>query len=390
MTKTWCSLAWNHHFIGPGGNCKPCCRFKGQCVPKTNNLKYDSLDSLFNNNFMSEIRQKMLNGERVDGCTRCYEEEDTGKQKSLRQNYNNQEVLTHDINILKPKIRFLEVAFSNACDLMCVMCNPYFSTAWNKENLENLSSLNYKDFGYLTIDIDKIRSIIPGLRHLKFTGGEPLLINEYQTILEELASKGDINSTFLNYSLNLMHFPKDQLLDIWKRAKYVEVAASFDGVGKVIEYVRYPSKWKIVEENLIKYMQLSNDIDVRVGMRSSIMIYNILNLPTMVDWWIKNINKYYNKQFGENSWFNPTHVTQPEFMSLPVLPKKAKEFITKELWNKGINNKVNQNLNHMCNYMNSVDKSRLLDKFKLFTKSIDSTRGLSFKDICPEIYNEIF
>lgn len=182
MTDTWCSLAWNHHFIGPGGNCKPCCRFKGQCMPNENNLNTDSLDSLFNNKFMSELRNKMLKGERIEGCSKCYEEEDTGKRLSLRQNYNRQSFLTHDIDILHPNIRFLEVAFSNACDLMCVMCNSYFSTAWNKENIENISSLNFKRYKYMTIDIDKIRSVIPGLRHLKFTGGEPLLIKEYQSI----------------------------------------------------------------------------------------------------------------------------------------------------------------------------------------------------------------
>lgn len=390
MTKSWCSLIWNHHFIGPGGNCKPCCRFKGQCVPKTNNLKNDSLDNLFNNKFMSEIRQKMIRGEMVDGCAKCYEEENTGKRLSLRQNYNRQKALTHDINISHPKIRFLEVAFSNACDLMCVMCSSYFSTAWNKENLENLSSLNYKDYGYMTIDVDTIKSVIPNLRHLKFTGGEPLLIKEYQILLEELASKGNIESTFLNYSLNLMYFPKDRLLDLWKRVKYVEVAASFDGVGEVIEYTRYPSKWEVVEENMIKYMKLSNKIDVRIGMRSSMMIYNILDLPNMVNWWVEHINKHTNTKFGENSWFNPTHVAQPQFLNLQVLPEKAKEFVTERLWDKGINNKVTQNFNHMCNYMNSEDRSELLDKFKLFTKAIESTRKVSFENICPEIYNEIF
>ena len=90
MTDTWCSLAWNHHFIGPGGNCKPCCRFKGQCVPKDNNLNVDSLDSLFHNKFMSDLRYKMLKGEKIEGCSKCYEEEDTGKRLSIRQNYNRQ------------------------------------------------------------------------------------------------------------------------------------------------------------------------------------------------------------------------------------------------------------------------------------------------------------
>jgi glutamate-1-semialdehyde 2,1-aminomutase len=187
-----------------------------------------------------------------------------------------------------------------------------------------------------------------------------------------------------------MHFPSKRLLDLWSKAKHVEIATSFDGVGNVIEYVRYPTSWDIAKENIIKYMELSKQMNVRVGMRSTIMIYNILNLPDMTTWWISKVNKHYKEKFNETSWFNPTHVAQPKFLSIKVLPPKAKEIVTKKLWNKGKNNKVKQNFNHFCNYMNSEDHSFLLDEFRLFTKSLDSSRSTSFKSICPELYNEIF
>jgi len=387
MSDTWCSLAWNHHFIGPGGNCKPCCRFKGQDVPPENNLYHNDLEGLFNNNFMEDLRDKMMKGIRIPGCSKCYEEEDSKKTASLREIYNRNDFLTGSIRPNKPYISFLESAFSNVCDLQCVMCGPYFSTSWSKQDLTGIDDL-VKPYGRINIDLESIRSVIKDLIHMKFTGGEPLLINEYQEMLEERIKHQGIENVFLNYSTNLMRFPKENILNIWKKVKFVEVATSFDGVGKVIEYVRYPSKWEVVEENLIRYMVLSNTMDVRVGMRSTIMPYNILDLPNMFDWWIKSINKYYKTQFNENSWINPTHVAQPIQLTLKVLPKKCKDLITERLWDKGINKKITNSMNHLCNYMNSEDHSHLLDDFKRYTKVMDK-RGLTFEEIYPEIYNDL-
>ena len=268
------------------------------------------------------------------------------------------------------------------------MCGPYFSIAWNKQDRTDIEEF-VTPFDRLSIDIESIKSIIPNLKHMKFTGGEPLLIPEYKIILEERAKHKDFNSCFLNYSTNLMHFPSPQLLDLWKRVDYVEVATSFDGVGKVIEYIRYPSKWPVVERNLIKFMELSHLMDVRIGMRATIMPYNVLDLPNMMDWWVKNINKHYKIHFSESSWVNPTHVAQPMHLSLKVLPKKCKEIVRSRIWNKGINNKVNQSFNHLCSYMDSEDHSYLLDDFKRFTRVMDK-RGIPFKEICPELYDEIF
>jgi hypothetical protein len=388
MKETYCSLAWNHHFIGPGGRTKPCCRFKGQNVPKTHHLNHNDLETLFNDDFMNEIRDKMIKGKRVPGCEKCYEEEDNSKRASLREIHNRMESITKGIDLDKPLITFMESAFSNICDVQCVMCGPFFSTSWSNQDLTELEGL-IEPFGKLSIDIDSIKSVIPNLIYLKFTGGEPLLINDYYTILEERLKYPGIEKCFLNYSTNLMRFPKQRLLDIWKKVDFVEVATSFDGVGKTIEYVRYPTKWEIVEENLIKYFQLSNDMDVRVGMRSTILPYNILNIIDMYHWWIKNVNKYYVSPFGEYSWVNPTHVAQPKHITLKVLPQTCKNMISNKLKDKFTINKVQQSIDHLCNYMNSEDHTMYLDDFKRFTKVMDK-RGITLEEIEPELYNEIF
>lgn len=389
MNETWCSLAWNHHFIGPGGNCKPCCRFKGQDVPPDRNLENHTIDDLFHDSFMTDIRLKMLKGVRITGCVKCYEEQDSGKRASLREIYNRYELLSKHVDINNPKIIFLESAFSNVCDLQCVMCGPYFSTSWSKQDRTGIEDF-VRPFGRMTIDIESIKSIIPDVIHFKFTGGEPMLITEYQKMIEEREKYGGLEDVFLNYSTNLMRMPSERLFDIWRKVKFIEIATSFDGVGKTIEYVRYPTDWQQVEQVLIWYFINSNLIDLRVGMRSTIMPYNILNLFEMQEWWIKNVNEYYREPFNETSWVNPTHVAQPVHLTLKVLPESAKRLITERLWDKGHEYKFRQSFNHLCNYMNSEDHSHLLDDFKRFTYAMDK-RGIAFQEFCDEeLYNEIF
>jgi organic radical activating enzyme len=382
MTKTYCCLAWNHHFIGPGGNCKPCCRFKKEYIPEDHNLENHSLEELFNSEFMNSIRNQMLDGKQVLGCKKCYDEEETNKDTSLRQSHNNIIEISSTVNIDKPLITFLELSYSNICDLQCVMCGPYFSTSWSKQDITNIDDL-VPSYNRLDINLDTLIDVIPNVIYFKFTGGEPLLINDYQTLLTERMKYPNFEDCCLTYATNLMRFPKQDLLDIWEKVKFVVVSTSFDGTGKTIEYVRYPSKWNIIEENLIKYLQLSDNdkMSIRVGMRSTIMPYNILNILDMYDWWFSNIKNSYD------TFISPTHVAQPIFLSLKVLPKECKEYITNELYNFGTD-KINQSVNHLIQYMNSEDHTHLLDDFKRYTKVMDK-RGITFEEIEPELFRRI-
>ena len=47
ISPTFCSLGWNHQFLGPNGNVKPCCRFISGTIPKTNNIKDKSIAEVF-------------------------------------------------------------------------------------------------------------------------------------------------------------------------------------------------------------------------------------------------------------------------------------------------------------------------------------------------------
>ena len=83
-----------------------------------------SLGEAFQSDFTNKIREKMLLGERLPGCGKCYAEEDMGK-RSLRM-INNAHPGTTITS--EPKIRFLEFGGTNQCNLACTYCDSHYST----------------------------------------------------------------------------------------------------------------------------------------------------------------------------------------------------------------------------------------------------------------------
>ena len=397
-SETFCTLGWNHQFLGPNGNVKPCCRFDGRIVPKTNQIKDNSLNDVFTGHYQTDLRDTMLKGKRHPGCHKCWQEEDSGKQLSIRQNYNRKigllENLHYDLDINNPKITWLELSFNNRCNIRCRMCGPYFSTNWYqdwelvKEYIEwqpaDIPKYIKENPEPRTIDISKLDLILPNIRHLKMTGGEPFIMPEYKQILYKLVELDQAKHVYLNYSTNLTIMPKKELIELWSQFKEVEFATSLDGIGPVIEYVRHPTNFKTVEKVVQALMELSHSIPIRVGSRPTITVYNILDIPNITNWWAEMMDKYYKESFSNNAWLNHTHASSPDFLSLPILNEKCKNIVMERLWDKGPTEKQKQNWNQLCNYMNSTDLSNLLPQFTDFTTKLDKARSENFINTVPE------
>ena len=408
ISPTFCSLGWNHQFLGPNGNIKPCCRFISQTIPKTNHIRNDStLNDVFNQPFQQELRQYMIKGERHAGCRKCWEEEDAGKKLSIRQNYNRDinllENLHYDLDIDNPKITWLEFSFNNRCNIRCRMCGPYFSTNWYKDwatvkryvgGVENINGKNTDEEieNYIkenpeprTINLDKLDEVLPNIRHIKMTGGEPFIMPEYKEILRKLVECGQAKDVYLNYSTNLTIKPKKDLIELWEHFKHIEFCASLDGVGPVIEYIRYPSKWDTIIEVTKELMQLSKHMNIKVGIRPTITIYNILDVPNITYWWAEMMDKHYKEPFDNKAWINHTQASAPEHLTIQVLQPRYKDIVMKKLWDKGPTEKQKQNWNSLCNFMMAKDRTDLLTYFTDYTNRLDNARNESFEKSIPEL-----
>lgn len=374
-SDTFCSLPWNHTFIGPGGVEKPCCRFLLNHVGP-----------------IEDLRETILRGERHPGCRKCWEEEDAGRKRSLRQIHLQKDgfnqPLIKDLDIDNPKLVWLELSFSNRCNIRCRMCGPFYSTNWYNDwklvedyvqpKVRGARDIGVEAFikenpGPFTYDASLLDEHIPNLRHVKMTGGEPFIIPEYQEILEKIVANGTASEVSLNYSTNLTVMPKPRLRELWTNFKRIEFATSFDATGKVMEYQRYPTKWDRVEEVLHHLIKIPN---AEPGIRGTVTIYNILNIP--------NVAWYWYDYLPDNTWLNFVQASSPEQVSITVLPKWAKDIVADKLSYSAPTQRIQDNFDQLVNYMYNEDNSHRLPEFIDFTQKLDKARGEDFKKVVPE------
>ncbi len=385
QNDSFCAMAWNHQFMDPTGRVKPCCRFEEAHRPTENHLSKSSLQELFQGPWMSSLREKMERGEAVDGCTRCYQEQNAGK-KSLRQRYNSsaQLPLTDLVDLKKPQIKWLELAISNQCNLACRMCDSRYSWKWFDEELAmtGVTKSSTKDS---KMDIQKVFQFIPDLVHLKFTGGEPLITKDHWVLIEKLIGERDCSKIFLNYSTNCTIFPKTTWVQMWDRFKFVEFALSFDSVDKnEAEYIRWPAKFDTIEETTRAFFELSRKGNYRLILRTTVSVFNVWHLPETILWWLENHPPQ------ENLSINPTHLTHPDFLSVTVLPSAIKRRISDKfnLYLSGdYPQALKRNLEYINNYMHSADETEKLKELSEYIAKTDQYRKQNFFALYPQFYD---
>lgn len=384
-SKTFCSMAWDHQFIDPTGRVKPCCRFAEKYRPVENNLKEKTLKEVFYGNWMNDVRYKMMQGEEIPGCIRCYQEEAAGK-KSLRQRYHNNKDLPIDelVDIDNPKIRWIELAISNDCNLACRMCDSRYAWKWYKEEKE-IFGKTYNDVEKSKSDISNIYPFINDLVHIKFTGGEPLMTVDQWVVVDKLLAERDCSEIFLNYSTNCTIMPKDKWVEKWSKFKQVEFALSFDSANKAeSEYIRWPAKYETTEAVTKRFLELKQSHGFNVLLRSTISLLNVWHMPESMEWWWENDEGL--------RIMNPTHLTYPEILCVTVLPEHIKKRVTQKFENyqsKSQNVKIINALEYIKNFMNSKDDSNLLPQLKNYLQGTDTYRGQNFFESYPQ-FSDMF
>lgn len=365
-SKTLCPMIWNHQFIDGSGRVKPCCRFKGEIGKLEENL-----DTTFNGSVMQNIRLQMIAGHRPEGCTRCWQEEDSGK-KSLRQRYSHHKKLGN-INTEFPKIEWLELSISNECNLMCRMCDSKYSHRLFEEEKEYFGKTQ-SSVKNTKMQIEAIFPYISTLKHLKITGGEPLLTPDHWRLLDYIIDQNHADHIYLNYSTNCTVYPKKHIIERWKHFEYIELAISLDSiVAKENEYLRHGTKQNDVLKNIKRFCELQDEINLTVIARPTVTILNVFHLPETLEW-LDN----------QNIRHNATHLTSPSHLSITVLPESAKKIILDKFKNYDFKNDITKkSCEYITNYMMSADHCHLFKSFKNHTKFLDEKRNQSFKETYP-------
>jgi sulfatase maturation enzyme AslB (radical SAM superfamily) len=250
---------------------------------------------------------------------------------------------------------------------------------------------------------DEVYEQIPDIKQLYFAGGEPLLIKEHKMFLEEIIKRGYANKISLRYNTNGILI-NDEIIEIWNHFRKVKVGVSLDGMESRVEYIRYPTDWKVVKENLEKLDNTRDHIHCNIAL--AVQILNIKHIPEFIKWKVSsnfkkiNFEKNVSGQINGGGLIGVHLLWIPTWLSIRVLPKQDKEEVRtlflelKEwLWNNytqsdefWITNPYGwKRWQGILDWMDAEDHSNLLQDFKEYVMTLDNQRGTDFKSTFPEL-----
>jgi hypothetical protein len=253
----------------------PCCWIKEQTTESSINFYHNDLVKLRQLNQQSVLPETQ--------CQPCIAQEAAGAQ-SMRQGY----LAKHGTNTLTPALQYLDISVDYSCNLACVTCGPELSTTWRNELGIKHISVRPKIDQFLKTKLGTLD--LTNLKEVRMWGGEPLLTTTHQQILEYILEHGQAENIKLMYNTNGTRLIDDYTKKLIEKFKFARISFSIDAIGEQFEYLRYPAKWKEVENNLMWWKHnLPHNAMLSLTVTASIL--NVLELNSLFDWQQKNFSK---------------------------------------------------------------------------------------------------
>ena len=418
--KTFCTLPWSHIQINTSGNFKVCCFTGDPAQPEGStarehgvgkdengvvmNVMTHSLEEAMNSTIHKELRLYQSEDKRHPVCRMCWDKEDAGVE-SHRQKMNTM----HDQDdgyILRRHASsrmssdgtinnfpvFLDIRFGNLCNAKCIMCEPLYSSLWFEDTKEiygtdefHVGADTYKVYqenGVYKSNLPKwweseqfwkdFEKIAPRISELYITGGEPMLVPKHADMLDMLIATGHSKKIKLSYDTNLLAI-NEKVVNKFQHFRDVVIAVSSDDIEDRFQYIRYPSNWKKLQNNiqlLQKYNVKIKSISLCVG------IYSLYSLMRMVP--------YYNSLGFYD--FRQRILNSPVMFDMKWLPRQAKLDAINAYENSNIGQKNWQmTVGYLYNNLDVPENPQMLHRFVERMDKFDKLRKLDWKNTFPEI-----
>jgi Radical SAM superfamily/Iron-sulfur cluster-binding domain len=346
-SKTFCMHPFTGLATREDGAVKVCCR--SQPIGWIQN---ESIEEIWNNSNMKEVRRQVLNNERPDVCVPCFNLEEQGVE-SLRQRHIKNSFPDSRINLYPRALDKLnledfsmpfefptiEIKINNLCNLKCRMCNPLDSTQW--KDWESVEEFYAAENNYLVDAVRKLgltkapfvglfedklefwenlEKLLPYFRRVEFAGGEPLMDPTHYKILDLLSRNGE--NIEIKYATNgtVTGIKGGRTIhDYWPKFKRVSVNVSIDGLYNVYEYIRGNGDFETVKRNVEIFKSFPN-VDYVVG-ACTVQVGNIMQLPEIIPYFLNEMGIV----------FYSHRVNYPNVLSAQCIPKELKLKVIRQL-----------------------------------------------------------
>ncbi len=335
-----CKLLENQVYIGVDGHYRFCCT--SQEPKNSENVWSHTPEEWLDSESINTAKKQLENNEWPAACVRCMTEEEAGieSRRIKKENYG-------------PGISHLDLRFGNSCNLKCISCWSFSSSSINQEAIEMKSKgitplhsiidknvINWYDEKFFTYFEN-----LP-LQEVYLTGGEPMMVKHLPEFLERLDP-----SITIRFNTNATIF-NNKIYNILKKFKKVIMSLSLDAVGKRIEYIRYGSSWKDIEQNVQRYKEFC-----KVDVTPTISVLNAIYYDEIIDWCRANNFKIY-----ENL------LLYPDYLHVKNAPDSLKE-----------------KFKYIDNWKNQPGDPAQQQVFRDNIAKLDNFRNVNIKDYLPEV-----
>jgi hypothetical protein len=349
----------------------------------------------------------MMRDEPVAACKRCYDLELMGEW-TMRQSHNKRRGLdyvdyiadvTNDDGSLKEfQMKYMDIRFSNICNMKCRSCGPSCSSLWSQEFLKERGAEVFEEYfpkskGKIVINnnddmtlMSKLKPYLDDVTEVYFAGGEIVITQEHYECLDYWIENDLCDQVELTYTTNFstLNYKKNvDLIEYWKKFPQLKIWASLDAHGEVAECIRSGTDWEKVVRNIREVKEQVPHAQFQIT--PTISIWNIFDFPDFWDYMVDN--KFIDVEYSSPR-FNLA--TNPWYANVMILPQDVKRRLA-ELYrvyqerhkdNVDIYNGFKMIIYNLT--VGDENKGGILE-FKKFNDELDEYRDEKFEDIVPEI-----
>jgi len=388
-SKTFCIYPWIHLHAYPTGEAYPCCH--AEMAYPVGNARHKTLEEIYRDAPMRELRNDMLAEQPNPACGRCYEQEESGFFSGRRSANKHHGHHIKRIDDDKFQMSYWDIRFSNLCNLSCRSCGHIFSSSWYKDQAklaggdwaERNTVLNYAG----RTETDMWEQLIPHLDYVEqiyFAGGEPLMMKEHYNILDELERRGRFDVRLI-YNTNFTQTKlKDRVVfDYWRKFKSVAVGASLDDQHSRAEYIRQGTEWHRVLANRAEMIRTCPNVDFYISPTLSIM--NAWSLPDFHRQWTE-AGLIQAQDLNVNILQDPAHYR------IDIAPPNYKQKLIARYqehleWLRPQDplQRATVGFESAINFLQTVDNTHLIDTFWRKTHELDAIRNENILEVIPEL-----
>ena len=385
-----CMLPWISIETSPIGTARPCCLAMDE-ITRADGTKYslreNTLEEIYHSEYMQDLRRDFLADKKPKTCQRCWDEEAAGRVSKrmnsrirLKEYYDSVDWTNTDPD----QLWFIDLKLGNICNLKCRICGSWSSSKWAKEEIDYIPELvdrkTHLAYTYLKdgawpreseVFWDNIKTLLPNIKYLEFTGGEPFLIEQHFEFLRYAVDTNYSKHIEIHYNTNGTVFPKSA--ELWANFKHVEIAFSIDNVGARFEYERYGANWEEVQDNISKFTAMRGS-KISTQLCTTMNIQNVYYLPDLCEW--------ISTQTFDHVYFNMLH--DPWHMCISRMTLAAQELVIDRLSAHTFHPKYRAEILRIVQFIRNGEGSDG-EEFLRKMQTTDTYRKQSFLDTHTEI-----